>query len=69
MTLIAFGIRLLQLASLDMILSNNFNFLSCYDRARRPLEWGRRKDPNGLRSPSSKNLRKQGELSNQVWAL
>jgi len=24
------------------------------------LEWGRRKDPSGLRSPSSRNLRKQG---------
>jgi hypothetical protein len=60
MTLIAFGIKLLQLASLDLILSNNFNFLSCYNRAGRPLEWGRRKDPNGLRSPSSRNLRKRG---------
>ncbi len=60
MTLTAFGIRLLQLASLDLILSNNFNFLSCYNRVGRPLEWGRRKDPNGPRSPSSRNLRKRG---------
>jgi hypothetical protein len=60
MTLIAFGIRLLQLASMDLILSNNFNFLSCYNRARQPLEWGRRKDPSGPRSPSSRNLRKRG---------
>jgi len=60
MTLTAFGIRLLQPASLDLILSNNFNFLSCYNRARRPLEWGRRKDPSGPRSPSSRNLRKRG---------
>ncbi len=60
MTLTAFGIRLLQLASLDLILSNNFNFLSCYNQVGRPLEWGRRKDPSGPRSPSSRNLRKRG---------
>ncbi len=60
MTLTTFGIRLLQLASLDLILSNNFNFLSCYNRAGRPLEWGRRKDSSGPRSPSSRNLRKRG---------